>query len=294
MPRGRSRCSRRGGRRTGSPSRRRRAGSPCGHRLPVLRRDALAHDPAGDRDELVVDVLDALGVDSSRTRRTASSRPSASTKRSRSVIAQPPCSCSSDPRRPKSPPRKREGRAGAAPSATAIPRCRRRPGWTVRTYADRRRRVRSVARRAMLERNQLHPLVERVLAQAGPATRSRPGTDGVPPRRGRLGGARRSTARRPTCCGPGCDDLVETGKVHDADAYVCVAHRNDLGLAGRGARYGPAGTDRDTLAVIAQSRVGDRVCGTATEADGWAVDESGCEPFREIREQLTAILLPRA
>jgi hypothetical protein len=35
------------------------------------------------------------------------------------------------------------------------------------------------------------------------------------------------------------------------------------------------------------------VCGTATEADGWIVDESGCEPFREIREQLTAILLPR-
>ena len=34
-----------------------------GHGLPVLRRYALAHDPAGDRDELVVDVLDSLGVD---------------------------------------------------------------------------------------------------------------------------------------------------------------------------------------------------------------------------------------
>jgi hypothetical protein len=34
-----------------------------GHRLPVPGRDALPHDPAGDRDELVVDVLDPLGVD---------------------------------------------------------------------------------------------------------------------------------------------------------------------------------------------------------------------------------------
>ena len=32
-------------------------------RLPVLRRDALAHDAAGDGGELVVDVLDPLGVD---------------------------------------------------------------------------------------------------------------------------------------------------------------------------------------------------------------------------------------
>ena len=31
--------------------------------LPVRRRDALAHDPAGDGRELVVDVLDPLGVD---------------------------------------------------------------------------------------------------------------------------------------------------------------------------------------------------------------------------------------
>ena len=34
-----------------------------GHGLPVLGGHALAHDPAGDRDELVVDVGDALGVD---------------------------------------------------------------------------------------------------------------------------------------------------------------------------------------------------------------------------------------
>ena len=34
-----------------------------GDRLPVLRRDALAHDAAGDRGELVVDVLDPLRVD---------------------------------------------------------------------------------------------------------------------------------------------------------------------------------------------------------------------------------------
>ena len=34
-----------------------------GHPLPVHRRDALTHDPAGDGDELVVDVLDSLGVD---------------------------------------------------------------------------------------------------------------------------------------------------------------------------------------------------------------------------------------
>src|SRR5207248_8817933 len=33
------------------------------HRLPVRRGDALAHDPAGDRGELVVDVLDSLAVD---------------------------------------------------------------------------------------------------------------------------------------------------------------------------------------------------------------------------------------
>jgi hypothetical protein len=32
-------------------------------RLPVGRRNPLAHDPAGDGDELVVDVGDALGVD---------------------------------------------------------------------------------------------------------------------------------------------------------------------------------------------------------------------------------------
>ena len=34
-----------------------------GDRLPVLGRDALAHDPARDGGELVVDVLDARGVD---------------------------------------------------------------------------------------------------------------------------------------------------------------------------------------------------------------------------------------
>ncbi len=34
-----------------------------GHALPVRGGDALAHDPAGDRDELVVDVRHALGVD---------------------------------------------------------------------------------------------------------------------------------------------------------------------------------------------------------------------------------------
>src|SRR5262249_45047251 len=33
------------------------------HRLPVGRGHALAHDPAGDRDELVVDVRDARRVD---------------------------------------------------------------------------------------------------------------------------------------------------------------------------------------------------------------------------------------
>jgi len=91
----------------------------------------------------------------------------------------------------------------------------------------------------------------------------------------------------------GLDDLVETGKVHDADAYVCVAHRNDLGPLADALGTARPTPDRDALAVIAQSRVGDRVCGTATEADGWTVDESGCEPFREIREHLTAILLPR-
>ena len=132
----------------------------------------------------------------------------------------------------------------------------------------------------MLERNLLHPLVERVLAQAGPAT-----GHGLEPtvflhaEGGWVVQALDGTT--PARVRSGLDDLVETGKVHDADAYVCVAHRNDLGLLA------------DALAVIAQSRVGDRVCGTATEADGWAVDESGCEPFREIREQLTAILLPR-
>ena len=35
----------------------------AGHALPVLRRHALAHHAAGDRCELVVDVLDALGID---------------------------------------------------------------------------------------------------------------------------------------------------------------------------------------------------------------------------------------
>jgi len=33
-----------------------------GNPLPVVGRHALAHDPAGDRDELVVDVADALGI----------------------------------------------------------------------------------------------------------------------------------------------------------------------------------------------------------------------------------------
>src|SRR4029079_8287162 len=35
----------------------------CRHRLPVRRRDALAHDAACDRGELVVDVRDVFGVD---------------------------------------------------------------------------------------------------------------------------------------------------------------------------------------------------------------------------------------
>ena len=145
----------------------------------------------------------------------------------------------------------------------------------------------------MLERNQLHPLVERVLAQAGPAT-----GHGLEPTvflhaaggwvvQGLdVGSSERVLA--------GLNDLVETGKVHDADAYVCVAHRNDLGPMAEALGTERPAPDGDAVAVIAQSRVGDRVCGTATEADGWTVDESGCEPFRELREQLTAMLLPRA
>src|SRR6185503_15308796 len=35
----------------------------CRERLPVRRRDALAHDAACDRRELVVDVTDSLAVD---------------------------------------------------------------------------------------------------------------------------------------------------------------------------------------------------------------------------------------
>jgi hypothetical protein len=144
----------------------------------------------------------------------------------------------------------------------------------------------------MLERNQLHPLVERVLAQAGPAT-----GHGLEPTvflHAEAGWVVQALDREsPALVRAGLDDLVETGKVHDADAYVCVAHRNDLGLLAEALGTTRPDPDRDALAVIAQSRVGDRVCGTATEADGWAVDESGCEPFREIREQLTAILLPR-
>ena len=145
----------------------------------------------------------------------------------------------------------------------------------------------------MLERNQLHPLVERVLAQAGPAT-----GHGLEPTvflhaaggwvvQGLdVGSSERVLA--------GLNDLVETGKVHDADAYVCVAHRNDLGPLAEALGTERPAPDGDAVAVIAQSRVGDRVCGTATEADGWTVDESGCEPFRELREQLTAMLLPLA
>jgi hypothetical protein len=145
----------------------------------------------------------------------------------------------------------------------------------------------------MLERNQLHPLVERVLAQAGPAT-----GHGLEPtvflhaaggwvvQALDVGSSERVLA--------GLNDLVETGKVHDADAYVCVAHRDDLGPLAEALGTERPPPDHDAVAVIAQSRVGDRVCGTATEADGWAVDESGCEPFRELREQLTAMLLPRA
>jgi hypothetical protein len=143
----------------------------------------------------------------------------------------------------------------------------------------------------MLERNQLHPLVERVLAQAGPAT-----GHGLEPTvflhaqggwvMQALDGATSDLVRS------GLDDLVETGKVHDADAYVCVAHHRDLGLLADALGATRPADDGEALAVIAQSRVGDRVCGTATEADGWAVDDSGCEPFRELREQLTAILLP--
>jgi hypothetical protein len=143
----------------------------------------------------------------------------------------------------------------------------------------------------MLERNQLHPLVERVLAQAGPAT-----GHGLDPTvflhaEGgwvvqALDGATSDLVRS------GLDDLVETGKVHDADAYVCVAHRRDLGLLADALGATRPADAGDALAVIAQSRVGERVCGTASEADGWAVDESGCEPFRDLREQLTAILLP--
>ena len=155
------------------------------------------------------------------------------------------------------------------------------------------RRLRSTAPTVMLERNQLHPLVERVLAQAGPAT-----DHGLEPTvflhaaggwvvQGLdVGSSERVLA--------GLNDLVETGKVHDADAYVCVAHRNDLGSLAEALRTERPAPDGDAVAVIAQSRVGDRVCGTATEADGWTVDESGCEPFRELREQLTAMLLPRA
>jgi hypothetical protein len=135
--------------------------------------------------------------------------------------------------------------------------------------------------------------VERVLAQAGPAT-----GHGLEPTvflhaaggwvvQGLdVGSSERVLA--------GLNDLVETGKVHDADAYVCVAHRNDLGPLAEALGTERPAPDGDAVAVIAQSRVGDRVCGTATEADGWTVDESGCEPFRELREQLTAMLLPRA
>lgn len=144
----------------------------------------------------------------------------------------------------------------------------------------------------MLERNQLHPLVERVLAQAGPAT-----GHGLEPTvfLHAAGGwvvqaLDTGTSDRVRA---GLDDLVETGKVHDADAYVCVAHRNDLGALAEALGTDPPAPNGDALAVIAQSRVGDRVCGTARESDGWAVDESGCASFHELRVQLTAILLPR-
>jgi hypothetical protein len=145
----------------------------------------------------------------------------------------------------------------------------------------------------MLERNQLHPLVERVLAQAGPAT-----GHGLAPtvflhaaggwvvQKLDVGSSERVLA--------GLNDVVETGKVHDADAYVCVAHRNDLGPLAEALGTERPAPDGDAVAVIAESRVGDRVCGTATAADGWAVDESGCESFLRLREQLTAMLLPRA
>jgi len=145
----------------------------------------------------------------------------------------------------------------------------------------------------MLERNQLHPLVERVLAQAGQAT----GHGLVPTvflhaaggwvvQALDVGSSERALA--------GLNDLVETGKVHDADAYVCVAHRDDLGSVAEALGTERPAPDHDAVAVIAESRVGDRVCGTATEADGWAVDETGGESLLGLREQLTAMLLPRA
>src|SRR5215472_11270536 len=37
--------------------------APPGDPLPVVGRHALAHDAAGDRHELIVDIADALGVD---------------------------------------------------------------------------------------------------------------------------------------------------------------------------------------------------------------------------------------
>ena len=229
---------------------------------------------------------------SSRTRRTASSRPSAPTKRSRSVIAQPPSSCSSI----------RGGRNGL-PGYARVGQVRSR----------RQRRFRAAGERAGVDGSHICRS-----ATGYDRSHGRPCSSATSYihwwsasslRRGRrrvtawsrrcsstprgAGWCRRSTAGSSDLLRAGLNDLVETGKVHDADAYVCVAHRNDLGLARRGARPTRPAPDRDALAVIAQSRVGDRVCGTATEADGWAVDDSGCEPFREIREQLTAILLPR-
>jgi hypothetical protein len=121
----------------------------------------------------------------------------------------------------------------------------------------------------MLERQQLQPIVERVLEQAG-AARER-GLEPAVLIHGAAGWSHhllRDGFRR----------IAETGAIQAADAYVCVVARTDTPELAADLGVAPPASGGSDVVVLAESRAGDVIGGTEPELDA-------------MRERLTEILL---
>ena len=125
----------------------------------------------------------------------------------------------------------------------------------------------------MLERTQLQPLVERVLEQAGAQASNGHPFEPTILLHAEDGWTVEAVDDRTLRAAEGLDRVIETARVHGADAFVCVRPAAD-----------------GALAVIAQSRAGDSVCGHATAASGWVVEHLDDPELEHLRGRLAALL----